>query len=303
MTRSSKIPVPRKQPVPIKDGVDFVGDVHGHSGRLQALLRKMGYRKKAGCYRHQGNHTVFLGDILNRGPDVVGVAEIVQRMVGEGTATLLPGNHEFLALWDAAHRSAGLPSPLQGKTKQHLERTKKMFTASGKSWNRFLDFLWTCPLVFDAGAVRGVHACWDATALSLLPDNRLRKRDFLPGSQRRFQAVWRLVEGPSVVEPTNGIAMRVRWWASHSPTWRQYAYPEKPALSDHPLPALRLSQSCGYPDSAPPLFFGHYGFPKAAAPLRPNLACLDLGVGSGGSIAGYRWNGESRLLRRNFVVA
>jgi hypothetical protein len=41
---------------------DVVGDVHGHAGALTALLEKLGYRERAGVYRHPDRTAVFLGD-------------------------------------------------------------------------------------------------------------------------------------------------------------------------------------------------------------------------------------------------
>ena len=33
-------------------GYDIIGDVHGQIGKLEALLKKLGYRVKDGAWRH-----------------------------------------------------------------------------------------------------------------------------------------------------------------------------------------------------------------------------------------------------------
>lgn len=76
---------------------DIVGDVHGCRSELEALLGRLGY--DIGGSRHpEGRRIVFLGDLVDRGPDTPGVLRIVMRMVEAGTALCLPGNHEMKLL-------------------------------------------------------------------------------------------------------------------------------------------------------------------------------------------------------------
>jgi hypothetical protein len=57
-----------------------------------------------------------------------------------------------------------------------------------------------------------------------------------------------------------------------------------------------------YPATAKPVFFGHYWL-SAERPerLAANVACLDYSVANGGFLCGYRWDGESTLIRESFV--
>jgi protein phosphatase len=74
---------------------DIVGDVHGCLDELLALLAQLGYEPAAGVHRHpQGRKAVFLGDLVDRGPDTPGVLKTVMAMVGAGTALCVPGNHD-----------------------------------------------------------------------------------------------------------------------------------------------------------------------------------------------------------------
>lgn len=77
---------------------DIIGDVHGCREELVALLEKLGYARNADespVWSHPlGRRAVFLGDLVDRGPDVVGVLRIVMDMVAAGTALCVPGNHE-----------------------------------------------------------------------------------------------------------------------------------------------------------------------------------------------------------------
>ncbi|MEO1914747.1 MAG: metallophosphoesterase, partial [Myxococcales bacterium] len=56
-----------------------MGDIHGELGALVSLLKKLGYD-------HDGRHAqqrklVFVGDLIDRGPDSPGVLRAVKRLV------------------------------------------------------------------------------------------------------------------------------------------------------------------------------------------------------------------------------
>ncbi|MEV6161970.1 polynucleotide kinase-phosphatase [Streptomyces sp. NPDC052052] len=70
---------------------DIIGDVHGCSGELEALLGRLGYVDGA---HPEGRTAVFVGDLVDRGPDSPGVLRRVMSMVAAGNALCVPGNHE-----------------------------------------------------------------------------------------------------------------------------------------------------------------------------------------------------------------
>ncbi|MER6035852.1 polynucleotide kinase-phosphatase [Streptomyces sp. NPDC001835] len=70
---------------------DIIGDVHGCAAELEALLAKLGY---ADGVHPEGRTAVFVGDLVDRGPDTPGVLRRVMRMTASGDALCVPGNHE-----------------------------------------------------------------------------------------------------------------------------------------------------------------------------------------------------------------
>ncbi|MFF9037826.1 polynucleotide kinase-phosphatase [Streptomyces sp. NPDC014892] len=70
---------------------DIVGDIHGCANELEALLGKLGY---VDGVHPEGRTAVFVGDLVDRGPDSPGVLRRVMSMVGSGNALCVPGNHE-----------------------------------------------------------------------------------------------------------------------------------------------------------------------------------------------------------------
>ncbi|MCW2907407.1 MAG: metallophosphoesterase [Actinomycetia bacterium] len=80
---------------------DVIGDVHGCRTELEALLAKLGYRvirdapgRAVDAVPPEGRTAVFLGDLVDRGPDSAGVLRLVMGMVAAGHALAVPGNHE-----------------------------------------------------------------------------------------------------------------------------------------------------------------------------------------------------------------
>ncbi|MEX2411746.1 MAG: metallophosphoesterase [Candidatus Paceibacterota bacterium] len=78
--------------------IDFIGDIHGHADRLEALLEKLGYSKRNGVYSHPERKALFVGDYIDRGPKIREALEIVKAMVDSDHAIALLGNHEYNAL-------------------------------------------------------------------------------------------------------------------------------------------------------------------------------------------------------------
>ena len=79
---------------------DIIGDVHGCRLELETLLASwampLGHDDTAaGRRRHPaGRQRVFVGDLVDRGPDIPGVLRLVMGMVAAGDALCVPGNHE-----------------------------------------------------------------------------------------------------------------------------------------------------------------------------------------------------------------
>ncbi|MEU2490313.1 polynucleotide kinase-phosphatase [Streptomyces sp. NPDC007883] len=70
---------------------DIIGDIHGCSSELDTLLARLGYVDGA---HPEGRTAVFVGDLVDRGPDSPGVLRRVMGMIAAGNALCVPGNHE-----------------------------------------------------------------------------------------------------------------------------------------------------------------------------------------------------------------
>ncbi|MEV7006256.1 polynucleotide kinase-phosphatase [Streptosporangium sp. NPDC051022] len=75
---------------------DIIGDVHGCRAELETLLRTLGWELTpgGGAVHPEGRTAVFVGDLVDRGPDSPGVLRLVMGMVEAGNALCVSGNHE-----------------------------------------------------------------------------------------------------------------------------------------------------------------------------------------------------------------
>lgn len=75
---------------------DIIGDVHGCYIELVTLLEQLGYvPDEAAGWRHPaGRRIIFVGDLVDRGPQTVEVVDLAVRMAEAGQALCVPGNHD-----------------------------------------------------------------------------------------------------------------------------------------------------------------------------------------------------------------
>ncbi len=83
---------------------DIIGDVHGCFDELHALLDRLGYKVREtpdASSPHAfevvppaGRRAIFLGDLVDRGPDTPRVLGLVMSMVQRGVALAVTGNHD-----------------------------------------------------------------------------------------------------------------------------------------------------------------------------------------------------------------
>ncbi|MDX6221852.1 MAG: hypothetical protein QOD91_906 [Frankiales bacterium] len=139
---------------------DVIGDVHGCRSELESLLTTLGYqlvRDPAGrpvdAVHAEGRKAVFVGDLVDRGPDSPGVLRLVMGMVSAGHARCVPGNHEH-KLVHALRGNAVRISHGLGETLAQLALEDADFRAAAEE---FCDGL-VSHVVLDDGKLVVAHA-------------------------------------------------------------------------------------------------------------------------------------------------
>ena len=100
---------------------NLVGNVHGCYDELCALMDDLGWVRTTEGRRTathpEGRQLVFVGDLVDRGPDSPGVLDLVMNLVEDGVAMCVNGNHDaklVRALRGAAvKRSHGLAETME----------------------------------------------------------------------------------------------------------------------------------------------------------------------------------------------
>lgn len=299
-----------------RPGYDLIGDIHGHAGELMALLSSLGYERSNSHHVHPGGRKViFLGDYIDRGPRIREVLQIVRGMVEGGSGHALLGNHEVNALRFHTVGSSGQPlrPHTEDKIRQH-RATLEQFPDRDE-WQEWMQWLAGLPLFMERDGLRAVHACWDDAAITALRGiGRLEGsalEEFSIQGTRNQELLSRVVNGPEGILPlgcrqktadgTMRKDFRVKWWNNLiGATCREAIFPDDNTIPDEPPQCVPRT---GYSDQAPPTFFGHYALKKARPEvIRGNLACLDYGMGKGGRLCAYRWDGEPSLDSEKFVA-
>lgn len=170
------------RPLPARQPLDIIGDVHGEIDALRALLRHLGYR--ADGSHPQQRLAVFVGDLCDRGPDSPAVLALVQQWMDAGHAHAVLGNHEINLITHDPKDGSGwyFPERAQRDARQyapwqlHPEHDKAALAKRLAQW----------PLALIRPDIRIVHAAWLPEALADIRAH-LHQADSLPELYRFFE--------------------------------------------------------------------------------------------------------------------
>ncbi len=134
---------------------DIIGDIHGCYDELVTLLQKLGYQvgEDYAVTPPVGRRTVFLGDLVDRGPNTPAVLRLVMNMVSAGSAICVPGNHDTKLLKKLKGKNVQLTHGL-AETVQQLEAEPAEFR---QQVAQFIDDL-VSHYVLDEGRLVVAHA-------------------------------------------------------------------------------------------------------------------------------------------------
>lgn len=141
---------------------DIIGDVHGCADELETLLAKLGYRvawstetgtRAVTVTPPDGRKAVFVGDLVDRGPNTPDVLRIAMSMTAAGSAYVVQGNHDRKFERWLAGRNVKIAHGLQ-ETIDQLEKEDRVFR---EALPKFLDGL-RSHVWLDRGRLAVAHA-------------------------------------------------------------------------------------------------------------------------------------------------
>lgn len=293
---------------------DLIGDIHGYADALERLLQTLGYREQAGVYSHPERQAIFVGDLIDRGPDIPRVLEIVKSMVDHEQALITMGNHEYNMLCFYSWHNGKFLRPHTPTKMRQARVTLEAFADRGAEWYGWLQWFWDMPLFLELDGLRAVHACWDEAQIAYLKahlsDHRLTQRFLFESTQqgsRQKDAVEIVLKGREQSLPAGQVfydkertprkESRVVWWAVDGKTWREHAIGIPETEETQPLlnTPFTPQDDWVYGPEQPPVFFGHYWMKGDLRLQAPNICCLDYSVAKQGRLCAYRWDGEQVL--------
>lgn len=132
-----------------------IGDIHGHTRALEALLDEV--------RPSPSDKLIFLGDYVNKGPDVAGTLEILSSLSQEENWIFLRGNHDQMLLdayrdplkfgiWECLSGDRPLDSYGAGSLKELLHRIPEHHIRFLE--NRCRDHYETDSFIFVHGGIR-----------------------------------------------------------------------------------------------------------------------------------------------------
>jgi len=181
---------------------DIIGDLHGCVRELELLLAALGYTRPSSRrpFHHPGGRrAVFVGDFVDRGPQIVAASRIVMDMCEAGTALAVAGNHDvdLAACLDGGQQADKTGTQISIDQINALPRfTRRRFI------ERFCRFVAGLPvhLVLDGGRLAVAHA-------------GLKER-YLGRESEEIRQFALHGETTGELDPY-GLPIRVRWAASY----------------------------------------------------------------------------------------
>ena len=311
---------------------DVIGDIHGRFDKFQLLMRELGYRHTGNTFiPPAGRRAVFVGDLIDRGPEQVQLLQYVRRMVEAGHAHVVLGNHEFNAIayvsedpnnpGECLRANKGESPKCAQNRRQHAAFLAQVGEGSDLH-TEWVEWFRTLPLHLDLGGIRVAHAWWDAECAALLDDPAHRDAsgrltdEFLVESHVRKSPLKRarkivttgyehkLPEGHFVTdkEGNKHDNARLAIWRHGATHLRDIAI--VPGGDTSILPDLTIDELFAEglkPVEGSPIFLGHYWFSGPVAAENAKVAVLDWGGAHHGPLTAYRWDGEQHLSNDKFV--
>jgi hypothetical protein len=195
----------------------------------------------------------------------------------------------------------------------------------------YLEWFYTLPLLFEEKGIRVVHACWDDDHIQWLKDRHQSltgsgdgttngcvtlDEDLLITSHNKSTKAYTVIEetlkGREFDIPEKYAwadkdghlrkSNRIKWWVKlFENVYGNWLFNCPPEMEAQEIVAAGINPFI-YPADAPPVFFGHYWMEdKTPVIQEKNVVCLDYSVAKGGSLVGYRWQGEQELNPNNLV--
>lgn len=255
-----------------------IGDLQGCLDPLQALLARV----------PRNDRLIFIGDLVNRGPQSLACLRVVRDLVEEGRAVALLGNHDLHLL----AVSCGIRRLHDDDTLQQI--------LDAPDRHALLDWLRRLPLAHEEAGALFVHAgvlpSWTVAqtlALAREVESGLRGPDlhgFLSTMYGNEPARWdEALQGPDRWRCVINALTRLRFVRADGAMELKI----KEGLSAQPTGCLPWFDHPARTTRGTPVIFGHWS--TLGWMDRADAICLDTGCVWGGCLSALRWPERLRV--------
>jgi hypothetical protein len=278
--------------------IDIIGDIHGYADKLTGLLKQLGYTHNGQHFVPPAGHrALFIGDLIDRGPQQVATLEMVFAMLDADVADVVMGNHEYNALTFAMPNPENPERYLRSHNEVHV-RQHEAFLAEvpfgSEAHQYWLQRFYELPLWLETDNACYVHACWDVDSMAVLKpllttNNCLTPKAVELTAQKHsapYEALERVLKGVETALP-DGLVMvdkdgaertqvRVSWWLDdlQSRTIHQIARAPSSGMAQIPKDAMAANIDFAL-KTHKPVFVGHYWLTGNPEPLSIQVICTD----------------------------
>lgn len=302
--------------------IDFIGDIHGYAEKLTKLLTKLDYREIDGVYSHpEKRKVIFLGDYVDRGPEIFQTLKIVKSMCDAGNAYALMGNHEYnlISFFTKDNQGNYIREHSLNKIFQVLETLSEIKHRKNE-FEQYFNWFLKLPLFIENNYFRAVHASWHNQSIKILKDNLTNNclattQNLIKSSEKSdfHHALNTTLKGIEIPLPKGETVIlgdfikrktiRLRWWEEkfEKLNYREIEANKMDVVPDIPVDSKYDIQKFLYSKYNKPVFFGHYWLMDDPQILRNNMCCLDYSVARGHKLAAYRYDGEQILSNDKLV--
>ncbi|KAJ5104922.1 hypothetical protein NUU61_002269 [Penicillium alfredii] len=227
-----------------------IGDVHGCKDELLQLLKKVSFAPA------DGDHLIFAGDLISKGPDSPGVVDLARKH----SASCVRGNHEDRSLLLrhqlVASNTLDKEDADDGSFTAKEQRERALARSLNEEQARWLE---TCPVILDVGSIPGMGHVVVAHA-GLVPGVELEKQD-----------------------PATVMNMRVIDLDTHVPSWDGKGVKWVKIFNKHQsLIASKNKASSDNVSQTMTVIYGHDA--DSSLSIRPYTKGLDSGCVKGGKL-------------------
>lgn len=299
-------------------GYDVIGDVHGRADLLVKLLEQLGYSRQSGVFVHPERQAIFIGDIIDYGPQQRETLHLIQKMVAVGSAQVVLGNHEFNAVAFATpdpNDSSRFLRPHSNKNRVQHKAFLAEFASQPNAYQAAINWFKSLPLFLELNGAGFIHAAWSEPLIGQLrpmlnPDNSLPDSLWIEACQRgswQYEAIEKLLKGPEVTLPTGYFFndkhghqrndIRAKWWLPEPQDYRELAL--VPHGQEQYIPTLPIREPLRGFGREGLVFNGHYWLRGQPHAQSDKVICTD--YSGDNKLTAYRWSFEATPNNAHFV--